>query len=106
MISRIIIRTSAVAVILVAATADDSRPLTALEGCGYSCEELSQGNCFSWPSQQACEENLPDECEIYLAMFGPDCERACEVEDAYCSDEECAGSDVWQECVIGIREPH
>jgi hypothetical protein len=89
---RALIRLTALAVVFTGATMQQPRELSAMDGCGSLCEDLSESFCY-WPTEQQCLDYGQDECEIYLSMFGEDCERACDV-DSYCDDGSgCTGPD-------------
>jgi hypothetical protein len=97
---RRLIRLSTVAIVLFVALTDDPRSLAGWDGCGYSCQDLSQIGCLS-PIEDDCLDEAMAECYNYYYQLDPDCQRACRVEGWDCSEGLCpAGSVLWV-CAIG-----
>jgi hypothetical protein len=105
---RMLIRTSALLTIfLVAIAGAEAEGVGAVEGCGWSCFEMNKDACFDgWPSLGLCEEHIVDVCEMVLADYGPDCERACQVADGLCfEDESCEEpGELWLVCTFEVGD--
>jgi hypothetical protein len=95
-----LIRFTALAAILLAALADQ-RSASALEGCGYACNEMNASTCVA-NTLQGCWQITQSVCEEVLEEYGPDCVRACPNVLGYCQeDDDCAYNEVRAGCNFG-----
>jgi hypothetical protein len=92
--------------IFIIGIAAERRPLSGFEGCGYTCDELHYDECdYVGIPEEGCNQVVWQACETNLESYGPDCERACQVVDASCTDDpQCVGSGYFQvECIYDDR---
>ena len=77
-----------------------SAEVGATDGCGMACDQFNTTECFS--TMLSCIENLGycDQHEQTVFEGNPDCDRACDLTGATCSEEGC-GMLIQLECKYG-----
>jgi hypothetical protein len=51
-----------------------------------------------------CINSAESTCHMHLAGYGPDCERACRLEEWVCEADPCGGSQVQIECYFTLND--